>query len=531
MTVTNDRFASETGSSAADFFDWRPEDAPFAVHMHRDAIDGITRDVIEGLKSLPRRGLEVGGLLLGRVIGDSVWIERYKRILSNHRFGPQFILDDEDRIVLESTASSILEAGELAVVGFYRSHARADFDLDDADRDLVHRYFADLHDLVLLIRPENGLDLEGRFFARRKGGEEEGEVQVLGGPFPFQGRGISLDALNFDSLALPDDPQNRRELSDSPDEAETRVTHAAPISAGFPERGSAESGSTAGSTAPPPRRIIPDFLSAPVEPSHTHDGDTTGHLDSNSSGLLGRGWPVIAAAAVVLGAAAFFILPGHHSVGTAALSTTTSQPARPLGLYVSPSGNTWRVSWNPNATALHDARSVQLFVREGDDLNRIELTTNDLASGTYEYRPTAKDVTFRLEVTQSSGAIAAESFRYDINAPVVATAPPAPAHSAVQATQAKAGPMAPRPIHRVPPVIPSSIRPRIHGSIPIDVRVKVDRIGRVQSAESVTKTGDGLHKYLASRAVAAAKQWRFEPARDNGQPVAGEETLHFTFER
>jgi TonB family protein len=528
MTVTNDRFASETGSSAADFFDWRPEDARFAVHMHRDAIDGITRDVIEGVKSLPHRGLEVGGLLLGRVIGDSVWIERYKRILSNHRFGPQYILDDEDRIVLESTARSILEAGELAVVGFYRSHARADFDLDDADRDLVHRYFADPHDLVLLIRPENGLELEGRFFARRNQSTEEGEVQALGEPFPFQGRGISVDALNFDSLELPDDPQNHRELSDSPDEAETRVTHAAPMSADFSEREPADSESTSGSTSPPPRRIIPDFLSAPVEPSHTHDGDTTGHLNSNSSGLLGRGWPVIAAVAVVLGAAAFFVLPGHHSAGTTTPLTATSQPARPLGLYVSPAGNTWRVSWNPNATALHDARSVQLFVREGDDQNRIELTANDLASGTYEYRPTAKDVTFRLEVTQSSGAIAAESFRYDINAPVAATAP---AHPAVQAKASPSGPTAPRPIHRVPPVVPSSIRPRIQGSIPIDVRVKVDRKGRVLSAESVTKTSNGLHKYLASRAVAAAKQWRFEPARDNGQPVAGEETLHFTFER
>ena len=34
------------------------------VHMHLDAVDGIARDVVEGLTS-SRRGIEAGGLLLG----------------------------------------------------------------------------------------------------------------------------------------------------------------------------------------------------------------------------------------------------------------------------------------------------------------------------------------------------------------------------------------------------------------------------------------------------------------------------------
>src|SRR5207248_383215 len=49
----------------AEYFHWNPEGAPFSVHMQLDAIDGIARDVIEGVKMLPRYGLEVGGLLLG----------------------------------------------------------------------------------------------------------------------------------------------------------------------------------------------------------------------------------------------------------------------------------------------------------------------------------------------------------------------------------------------------------------------------------------------------------------------------------
>src|SRR5690349_15258815 len=52
-------------SVAAEYFNWEPDGSPVSIHMHLDAVDGIARDVIEGLKTLPRRGLEVGGLLLG----------------------------------------------------------------------------------------------------------------------------------------------------------------------------------------------------------------------------------------------------------------------------------------------------------------------------------------------------------------------------------------------------------------------------------------------------------------------------------
>ena len=51
----------------AEYFDWDTAGSPVSIHMHLDAVDGMVRDVAEGFKSLPRRGLEVGGLLLGRV--------------------------------------------------------------------------------------------------------------------------------------------------------------------------------------------------------------------------------------------------------------------------------------------------------------------------------------------------------------------------------------------------------------------------------------------------------------------------------
>ena len=70
--------------------------------------------------------------------------------------------------------------------------------------------------------------------------------------------------------------------------------------------------------------------------------------------------------------------------------------------------------------------------------------------------------------------------------------------------------------------MPASVRPRIKGTIPIDVRVHIDDRGRVTSAAPVVKRRTGLDAYLAGRAVEAARLWRFEPARENGKAVAGD---------
>lgn len=89
--------------------------------------------------------------------------------------------------------------------------------------------------------------------------------------------------------------------------------------------------------------------------------------------------------------------------------------------------------------------------------------------------------------------------------------------------------MQPKPIYRAPPLVAAGIRPRIKGTIPIDVKVRIDDKGRVVSASPITKLNTGLEEYLAARAVQAAREWKFEPARENGKAVAGTQTIHFVF--
>jgi hypothetical protein len=198
-------------------------------------------------------------------------------------------------------------------------------------------------------------------------------------------------------------------------------------------------------------------------------------------------------------------------------------------LYVDPAGQTWRVSWNPKATALDEARSAQLFVREGDEQKRFDLSARDLASGIYQYSPVENDVTFRLEVVDKAGRVSAESFRLmraanqSAPAPLAhAVAPPAPVPARI--TQ-------PKPTYKAPPVIAAGIRSRIKSTVAIDVRVRIDPRGHVVSATPVTKPHTGLDQYLAGRAVQAAKLWRFEAARENGKAVEGTQILHFVFDK
>ena len=503
-----------------EYLDWHPEDSPVAVHIQLDAVDGILHDVVEGFKALPRRGLEVGGLLLGRVeTGDkpAVWIERYQRISCQHRFGPQFLLDDDDRRELEKAAAVILQSGDTAVVGLYRSHTREGFQLEEPDFDLIGRYFSDPSDLVLLIKPESMIDISARFYVHEPG---EG-ARPAGDAFPFRGR-------LFDPGSAALGPEIPAEIDNSGEEVQEENEQTPPA---VRER---------------PRRLIPDFVPNPPEPSHTAEPSIEPQLfgtresipfteepEELSLGQKLRKWlPLIAALLLVGGVLWFVMRPSGRD--QQARPVVANQPPRPLGLSVepmAPPAKDWQVSWNSNATALRDARSVQLFVREGDDQKRFELTPADLAAGIYKYQPMGNDVTFRLEAVDAAGHVSAESFRYERGAIGVAPPAPKPVTGPAAGVPPQTTRTEPKAIHRAPPVVPSGIRPRIKNTTSIDIRVHVDEHGRVTSATPVLKPKKGLEAYLAASALQAARQWRFEPARENGKPVPGTQTIHFVFQK
>jgi TonB family protein len=86
----------------------------------------------------------------------------------------------------------------------------------------------------------------------------------------------------------------------------------------------------------------------------------------------------------------------------------------------------------------------------------------------------------------------------------------------------------------VPPRALLQITPNIRnipaGSIPrkmrVTVDVNVDQTGRVTSARLATP---GVNSAVSSAAVAAARQWTFDPAMNNGQYIKSAHKIVFEF--
>lgn len=121
-------------------------------------MEAMEREVIEGFKALPKRGAEVGGLLLGRVEDGKpavVVVEDFEPVLCEYRFGPSFHVSESDRQTLEESLSWFRGGSHagLAVVGFYRSHTRYGFFWSEEDQKLFSAYLPDARNVFLLIKP------------------------------------------------------------------------------------------------------------------------------------------------------------------------------------------------------------------------------------------------------------------------------------------------------------------------------------------------------------------------------------------
>jgi len=508
------------------WLEWDPEGSPVSIHMSPGVAEGIAHDSVENTNE------ETGGLLLGQVEAGphpAVWIERYQQLpRTREGGGGEFILDSEEIAALESAAGGIVAAGEFAVVGLYRSHRRPGFQLEGPDFDLMRRYFRDPSDLILLVRPGNAKEVTGRFHVRD---EQSGARAITEVPLSA----LRRERENAEALeSAPALPIPAPEVPDTAIEApREKPRRLVPDFAPTPKPPGANGlAQPARSIEPPPSVFGLSTPAAQAEWSHTDE-----FTAEQEHGFLKRWLPLFAALAVVGGVLWFFLQPGTHLVSNANTAQTT-EPVRPLGLFVdAPGGPVWQVSWNPNATALHGARNVRLFVRErslpntddagGDNANPIDLSPQDLASGNYQYRPAGNDVTFRLEVTDQSGRVSAESFRLERTP---APAPPA-APKPEEAPAERPRTVQPKAVYRAPAVVAAGVRSRIKGVVPIDIRVQIDTRGHVTSATPVARQHSGIDEYLAARAVQAARQWRFEPARENGKAVEGSQILHFVFEK
>jgi hypothetical protein len=435
--------------------------------------------VIEGFTSLPRRGLEVGGILIGSEQGSDLQIDDFQEAPCEHQFGPSYAMNGTDRENLTALLAQPRETGR--VIGFFQSFTGREPLIEQADEILFGEQFPRGDFLFLRLQPLSAQKClaSSRFF--RDGvlqPEIEGSIFVFGPGMPAFTQPASADEPHADEVPSPAMKQ------EAPD-----PTPALP--GDEPARGTV---------------LLPSW-----EPAAPRTAVTGSHT---------LPMPVLAGLAALLGAAGMYVVKSRPATAP----PVQSQWAE-LHLDARPFAEKVLITWDSAAGSLQDVGGTLNLADAGTDRN-VPLGRSQIAAGRYEYTPGRSDVAIRLTVTEKGRPVASEEVRL---VAIPAQAPAVPPSPRQQADQANAR-VAPEVAHEVHPGIPEGIRSRLKGLVVIPVEVNVSETGRVLSARASHRSGDPVDRYLTDQAIKAAHAWRFKPARTGEDvPIASITTVRFVF--
>ena len=342
------------------WFTWQVPGKPLSVQLSWNFVEQLGAEVVRGFKSIPKPGLEVGGLLLGDThVHDGapvVNVHDFEPFPCEYPLGPSYILMDSDLEKLrEAVALPKGNEGDLRVVGYYRSQTRNGFAMSTEDHAIMARFFSDPAQLFLLIQPSANGRITAGFFIWENGAIH-GEATYLA--FPFHN-----DDLQSGRITVAEE-------------------HAAlqPLPAETPRVRDFAS-----------RRITEE-----VEPQHAPS-----HRVAPSTGIrTGRFWVGIAIV-LMLAVAALLELQSTRS---------SIQGPPSLGLHVALEADGFRLTWNRRAPAIRAAMQGVLTITDGGQQRIWNLDSKQLLEGGIVYWAATDDVNFRLQVFQDQHAIG-ESIR------------------------------------------------------------------------------------------------------------------------
>ena len=183
---------------------WEVAGKPVSIHLDFNVVDRLAMDIMRGFGAVPKRGAEVGGLLLGsfEFVGDTrvVRVEDFVPVACDHLKGPSYLLTDNDEARFRAAVVKVKQAADvdLKLVGIYRSHTREGLALSDEDIHLFEEHLGDPSQIILLVRPFATRTSIGAFFFQEGGGFRR-ESSYL--EFPFKrrdlGGGSSLPTRSF----------------------------------------------------------------------------------------------------------------------------------------------------------------------------------------------------------------------------------------------------------------------------------------------------------------------------------------------
>jgi TonB family protein len=274
-----------------------------------------------------------------------------------------------------------------------------------------------------------------------------------------------------------------------------------------------------------------------------------------------RRLPWIASAAVVFmaSAVATTFLNSRPSASRQGTAVTPASQNASLGLGIHVQGDDFLITWDREAPGIHAAARGVLRIQDGSERRITDLQPAELANGSIMYRPSSDDVDFLLSVYARDGSVTKESERAldgrrSSTAGVPDGAPQlVPAASRRGSSERKSSALrrepsksagrtsqsdplrrgetmpdyvAPQPLKVVMPDVARLTEEDLPASGKIVVEVEVDEQGRVKAAR-IPAGAPKVSSAAARAAIAAAKQWGFEPAKLRGKSVASRHQVIF----
>jgi len=195
---------SDSGSQAPTpgFYVWEIP-GKISIQLSLDSVDRLQQDVMRGFGLVPRRGAEVGGILLGSMAGASVRVEDYELVPIEYKRGPSYRLSAQDTGAFQAALHKARNGN--TPIGYFRSHTRDGVGLSAEDLELLSKHFPEPGAIALLIRPFATKPGLAGFYFKQAGAFQNGPPLV---EFPFRRKDLAPAAAPASKLA----PEPAREM-------------------------------------------------------------------------------------------------------------------------------------------------------------------------------------------------------------------------------------------------------------------------------------------------------------------------------
>ena len=381
-------------SAPPGYWGWEPPAKSISIQIGFDVVDRMLTSIIDGFGSIPKRGAEVGGLLIGtRSPGTPLVyrIDDFVDVPCLHKFGPSYLYSEEDH---ETLRAALAKAASGSVVGFYRSHTRDGLFLAQEDLELLRRYFPDEEQIVLLVRPAAMGVSPGGFFYR-----ENGEFQTSTYlEFPFRRSELETGAAPV-RRPLGERIRGEQGRRPMPSTQAPQSGSREPLPMPTPSYRREEMGAAAPHQ---PTQQLSESSPALPYPYQGTDEDIpmpsqVYAVTTPSQSRFRKGWYWLPLSFIFL---LLGVLLGFQSAMTIYPSSRggTGIDSYSLMLSISRSGDDVTVRWDRQNMAVRASRRGALEIMDGKYSKHVELDSQQLQSGSVIYRFSSNQLKFRLEV-------------------------------------------------------------------------------------------------------------------------------------